>query len=279
VKRTEARNGIEITAIVTNTSSVCTKKYGTGDTFKLFPEEDKHCLHLFHTVFDQMVAPDSGNKSHRMCVSPDARVEVEIGKTSKKKSRSDESKRHNSISICDFNNGCAYFRKKGITFKAKQLYGEHMPMDAFYLIYPYYLSLLYDGKREDGAYFSNIRYISDEKEYFWNIAPQKYVLTPFLNLGDRLFRAIRFPYDFVNKKVVLSKTDSPIKTKPHKNASDAFVLDHYKNYIERKLFCPAAFYHLYLFFSSDKKDSLKVVCPSVISQVQVSFNSQNDGNK
>jgi len=167
------------------------------------------------------------------------------------------------VKIKTFSNSCFFCRKCNEEFGLAELVPEGVCPDLFYQIYPQYLSLLYNGKSFNKN--ENIILICPgiKAKTYWRIKSRKFWLSIFINIADKIFRALGQPKDLFNSKVEIELIKTDGKCPRGYKDRIKFSFNQYSHIWGRRFFCPAVFYTLYPFMISIKPGAKVLLqCPA-----------------
>lgn len=181
------------------------------------------------------------------------------------------------VKVVDFKSPCLFYRKKGEEFLLDEIIPEGMCPDLFFQIYPQYLSLLYDGKalNTEGRGAAIVKCPGATGKTYWRVGRKKLLLSPMINLAEKLFRLIGMPKDFIDKKIVVTLQGVEGECPKEYSRPLSFSFNQYSHLWGRRFFCPAVFYTLYPFLKAFVADpaveSSTFQCPADNSSIAFKF--------
>lgn len=163
------------------------------------------------------------------------------------------------VRVADWRRSCRYHRKIGQKLNFKKIVPKNFCIFAYHAIYPYALSLLYDGKRPCKKV--EVCCPASKDSILMEISANPRKLKHLYNLTEKCFRLIGKPQDIIDKTVKIKVFGVKGKCPININKGDEFRF----NIIDKLELCPASFNSLLPFILSkltNPEEDIIIQCPS-----------------
>jgi uncharacterized repeat protein (TIGR04076 family) len=141
------------------------------------------------------------------------------------------------ISVAEFALGCGFHAKRGESCDLATATLGNMCPTAYYTLYPYILSALYDG-----APLAHCRCNCDGGASLWRISAHEYRVGPLIRGVDWLLQRFGQTRDAIARKVILTVAEMEDSCACEHVVGQSYTLDILRSVLlKRELFCPASF--------------------------------------
>lgn len=190
-----------------------------------------------------------------------------------------------SVNVLSHNPLCRYCQRAGHKVAFGDLAPRGFCLPAYYVIYPFALSMLYDGVNFDkvgGEHEASLSCNNYSDRIQMKVRTQRNILSLLLNLLEKILRVIGFPKDVLDKSIKIRVAG--VKG----NCRMGLKTGHISNFNLRskKEVCPAVSYTLFPFLAmmgsgifpywSEEKKRLDVHCPDAGADIVYRINVRAD---
>lgn len=182
-----------------------------------------------------------------------------------------------SLTVVSHNRRCRYYQKPARAISFDKFTPARFCVSAYYVVYPYALSLLYDGMRSQKTWREEATVLfscpNNSDCIQMQVTAKRNIFSPFLSFLEKALRSLGRPRDVLDKsieiKVVRLQGSCP------RNLTVGRIAQF--NLFNRKELCPALFYTLfpYLVLLDRKmlpywgrdKSSIDIHCPDAAAEI------------